>query len=459
MLQHGEYHNIKEQRNNKSKIFIGIKIFSCVIMLILQILYPETADSGLYLNSAHANSTYGVNRTGLSSFGYPKGHCAHCHEQHASIAGGEPDPAGGPDKYALFSKNYDNPTNANICLKCHIDTGSVQTGGLINRSYSYRAGGYTSDALNDIKEAFSNPPNISSHSIEDIKTFINGKWNYTSADSNPCTACHNPHAVQGDPGGSGSSAKTSGTRGYPVSRPSLHSKDNNSWGIWGNSSGQKMSDYSAGYQAPYRYNSTTTYEPDGSAAQNGSNLTDFVTFCTDCHNNTNSIDSSTTQPKIIKGADGKLLPIDWDNEKHGKGVSDGYDGAGAILAPYSTNKVIACVDCHEPHGAPNVTLIRKEINGGVLSGAIASLAQTSTPSNREIGYLCQRCHKDDYMYNPADPGNRWREAHHNNIDDNPNSCANGGCHEVCFSPSDCNCTYCHYHGAIFTSTDFNGRAF
>lgn len=52
-------------------------------------------------------------------------------------------------------------------------------------------------------------------------------------------------------------------------------------------------------------------EPNSSTTQDGSNLTDMVSFCTDCHNTTNTI-YSTTLGRNLKY-------IDWNNEKHGLG--------------------------------------------------------------------------------------------------------------------------------------------
>ena len=104
------------------------------------------------------------------------------------------------------------------------------------------------------------------------------------------SGCHNLYRAQRDPltpAGRFVGQRLPGV----VSKPSDHSKDNNAWKLWGADPGQnppqRMSEsaLSVGgtYQSPYRYNSTTTYEPDGSTASDGSNLFNTVTFCLDCH--------------------------------------------------------------------------------------------------------------------------------------------------------------------------------
>lgn len=254
--------------NNKDTILRIISLFIYAGMLLFLILYPDIVNSGPYLDSAHGSTSYGVNRTSLSTFGYSTANCAHCHEQHAMIGGSEPSPGGGPDNYALFYTNHVDQTD-NFCFKCHTDISSLQTGGLINRSYSYRAGGYTSDTLNDILEAFSFISPGSSHDLGNILTFIRVQsWGYTT-DSNPCAACHNPHRGQGDPANAENSAKTSSTRGWPVSLPSQHSTDNNVWGLWGDyyidvNTGERMRNYTADYQPPCRYNSANCGTVSGS---------------------------------------------------------------------------------------------------------------------------------------------------------------------------------------------------
>jgi hypothetical protein len=420
------------------------------MLLILSAVPPGKAISGLYLNGAHGSISAGVNRSSISLLGYVRANCTHCHEQHASIGGTEPAPAGGwPSPYILFYNNYVNQTD-NICVQCHVDVSAVQTGGgIFNRSYSFRAGGWTVDTLNDIKEAFSFAAPASSHDLDDIKTFINGKWGYT-ADSNPCTSCHNPHAAQGDPLASPNSAKSSDIRGWPVSRPSEHSTV--PWDLWGDDyigpgtgNGERMNNYTANYQAPFRFGSTTTYEPDGSTTQDGSNLADFSTFCSDCHNASNIIYSTNLGRN--------LRTINWDIEKHGRGNADTslcgdnpYPSGGSGLG-----KVLSCLDCHEPHGSPNAFLIRQEVNGGTLTGAIGSFSTTAW------NFLCDRCHQDDKEIDANCQEDHYYIIHHSNTGCNSDrpyspvscgSCHGGGGGGGCTSSNAKKiCTDCHFHGS------------
>lgn len=417
--------------------------------------------AGPYINSAHGNSVYGANRSSLSVFGYSRGNCAHCHEQHASIGGSEPAPISGiADKSLLFNKYVDQDTG--FCFGCHQGAGSYQSPLFNNYNYSNRAGGASINCPDDILEAFSfidesgnSVSNCgstagSSHKLTDIVNFISGKWGYTDY-SSPCVACHNAHRATRD-------SHTSGNRGWPVSRPSDH---NNSAGrqLWGDDLTEKMNIYTAGYQAPYRYNSTATYEPDGSLIQDGSNLTDYVTFCTDCHNSSNTIFSTTLGRN--------LRTIDWNNEKHGKGNAD---GSICVENPYfSMGAVLSCLDCHEPHGSENAGLIRQEVNGEELDGNIAVISSSGcldgTDHNKEIAYLCDKCHKNDQEINPGCQENHWYTIHHDNAGCNtdrpysPMSCSSchgmgGGGGMDCSSDQEAiNCSCCHYHGSFRSDCD------
>jgi hypothetical protein len=197
-----------------------------------------------------------------------------------------------------------------------------------------------------------------------------------------------------------------------------------------------MNDYTTGYQAPYRYNSTITYEPDGSSTQNGSNLTDFVTFCTDCHNNSNTI-SSTPLGR-------NLNTFSWNTEKHGGGTAD--DGCPEIRSPYQTaqcgNYVLSCTDCHEPHGSPNIFLIRKLVNGAEVTVDSGTGQGPEGKNNTEWIFLCRRCH-DGLLENDTPD----THTHPDFVPPDVSGCSTDACHmgdEI--TPLYRPCGECHFHG-------------
>ena len=358
---------------------------------------------GYYLD-AHGDTGYGVSRQGVT---YSKGECVHCHDVSQSGHGGQ-----------LFNRSV------GFCLKCHDNTTTYATTAIKNRSYSYRAGNYSADTLDSIEKVFTIPPSVSSHGLADIKTFINGKWGY-DANSNACAACHNPHVAQGDPEHS-DSAKSPSTRGYPIVRPSQHATNYNN--LWGDDPDEKMSNYSDKYQAPYRFGSTTAFEPDGSETTAGSNLTDYATFCTDCHNTTYTAIHSTPYRRNLK-------VIDWNTEKHGKG-----NGNAALILPYTTgnNYVLSCTDCHEPHGSANLYLTREEVDNGLVSVTDSPMETKGT----EWASLCERCHPRDEIEIP----------HHTSPLNNDCTI----CHPI--TPMYVPCINCHYHGSTFTGSGYDNYA-
>jgi hypothetical protein len=392
------------------------------------ILYPSNVNGGPYLDSAHGDTTYGVLRSSLSVApnNYGRGNCAHCHEQHASIGGVEPDPVNGaPSNYLLFRPLFADQGDA-FCYGCHKDPGTSNQSSMINQYlYSYTAGGDTTiNCPDDIKEAFqfvNNSGNSqlncgssagSSHFLDNIKTFLTGKgWGYVKFSI--CSGCHNPHRAQKDPHTS-SGRIVGGKLVSAVSRPSQHT-DLTTWELWGDDSSERMNVYSSNnYLAPKRRD--IGYEPDGSLTQDGSNMVDFVTLCTDCHNGTNTINSTILGRNLYRinwGAGGDFhggrQRIDGD------GDFSGPIEFGDLIDPYKvgvtysrTNYILSCTDCHEPHGSPNELLMRQTVNGTQVS-AFGS-------SGRWYNY-CQTCHSTSGHLPP--------------LDSSTNCFQSGACHRHC----------------------------
>ncbi len=390
------------------------------------ILTCTCAWAGDYQDSVHADPSNGVSRTSMTSQGYVRGNCAHCHEMHASLINAEPGPENGaPSNFALFAPNFltssTHPYSEtdNFCFYCHNDAGSAQQ--VINEDFSKVFGCSTdSNGIFSILDAFNQ---LSFHNLVDIWSF--SKENFSSwfyQDSNPCNACHNPHLVRRN-----WAAPDDPTRSV-LSKPTDH------FTLWGIT--DFMSKYS--YTAPYC--NGTNREPSGTGVGDGSDMPDYVGFCTACHNTTYSIYSTTLTRN--------LYSIDWSasGDKHGaRNADNGID----IESPFSSagGYVLSCMDCHEPHGSPNVVLLRRRANGGDLGGTITSL-DTYT-----WGYLCTRCHKDDA---DAQAGTneqyKWKYIHHDASDapyPSPTQCCQ--CHGQSgmgggMSKPPINCNYCHYHG-------------
>ena len=450
-----------------SKFLVLCSLLSILSFIFFCILYPNRANSGPYLESAHGDATYGVLRTSLSIApnNYGRGNCAHCHEQHTSIGGIEPAPGSpsGPDFYLLFKDLWVAPPQSNeFCFGCHMGVGSCGTGTgscqsdwkRTNYSYSYWASGDNSlTCPSSIYESFqfvanngipqSNCGSIagSSHLIQDLGIFIAGKAGFPSNYNyiNPCSACHNPHRVKRDPFTSTGRIGLDGNLVSAVSRPSQHT-NLTTWELWGDETDERMS-YRASslggiYCAPYRFNSTTSREPDGCSApatdcttdcSNGLRLIDYIRLCTDCHNTTNVIKSTRLGRNLFR--------INWTSagDFHGGrwridngGSPEDFTGPdlewGDLLEPYkdrasgtyaSNNFVLSCLDCHEPHGSQNEFLLRKTVNGTQFD---------NISGNGKWFYWCRACHRITLV---------GVQAHTGPLDEHFNCFDNGACHRHC----------------------------
>ncbi len=324
------------------------------LSILTILIFISSGITGSYKESAHGNSNYGVYR--LS--GYSKGNCAHCHEMHT-----------GNGSFALFANNFNTvPTGAvheysendDICFYCH------SAGGITNYDYSKTFGGapINPNATN-IMDAFNQD---SYHNLYDIWFFANSTFSFFTPDSNPCVACHNPHIAQRSCGLGGNGTSFDPTQSA-ISRPKYHGN------LWGDDDTERMNKYN--YQPPYCYNKIG-FEPDctnDTASTQASKTPDYVTFCTNCHDMSNQIYSTTL------GRD--LKYINWNTEIHGKGNGS----ATSLRSPYTVGQtyVLSCMDCHEPHGSSNSYLLRSEVNG---KGDI------SISGNRFYNFCYGSCHNE-----------------------------------------------------------------
>ncbi len=396
--------------------------------------FAVSAGAGPYRDSAHGNPDYGVDRSTIDARlgNYATGNCAHCHEMHTSMGGTDPLPAGDAAPYTLFAPGFNHSKERNtyvesdaFCFYCHGDTGPA----VVNESYSVTFGGATTGTgPQSILAAFNQH---SYHNLKDIDNFLSS---YPALSSwyaglgNPCSACHDPHRVQRNRGVNPGSA---------ITRPGTGL-------VWGLGVDETMFAYSGGnYEAPYAYIGGKREPKDVEEDPDGTTTPDYVSFCTTCHN------SSTTIYSTALGRN--LTQINWEatGDKHGKSSRD---GAMVFRQPFEAafaakpNIVLACVNCHEPHGSPNVALLRTRINGEPVEQTITDFSQ--------MGWACRQCHMDDdkirelgISTSVTAKKNGWKYAHH----DAPEAPYSGGgqcglCHIGGIqNPRPFDCKNCHGH--------------
>jgi hypothetical protein len=129
-----------------------------------------------YGDSAHGNTTDGVNRNGA---GYTQGDCTHCHDTfNPAICGDE-------NLQAMLFAELDDP---DFCMKCHTDTDSVQVGGVP------AAAGDVAGIFADVYADTDYGHNVLAYS--DLHQFSPSEEtrDYLSANKHvECNDCHNPH--------------------------------------------------------------------------------------------------------------------------------------------------------------------------------------------------------------------------------------------------------------------------
>ena len=385
---------MKMHCDNKGKYSL-ILLISLLIVFVFLYRLSLGYYAAKYTESAHGNSPSGtgVNRTSLSTSpnNYASGNCAHCHEQHGSIAGSEPAPSGdAPNNYLLFAVPDVASQNTNFCYQCHKGAGSVQVGGIINYTYSKNFGG-GNQTFTTIYDAF-NPTTgatRSSHNLSDVLSHaVKRNIGFTN-DNNACVVCHNPHTAQQNfqfPLSSGRGGVKTAIR-RPVD---YNTQNTNLWGdedLAHSGLNERMIDYDSRYMAPY-YKGSLTFEPANNSTNNGSNLPNLVNFCvSQCHTRNDVYSSERSR---------NLFQIDWDNtgDQHGRVHDD--SGLGYTIAPYvniATNYVLSCTDCHEPHGSTNEWLLRTCVNGK---------DNINVPGPYRWLDFCTACHTVSQHYSPWD---------------------------------------------------------
>jgi len=397
--------------------------------LLIVCFSPFCVQAGPYLESAHGNSAYGVNRSAIDPqySDFAIGNCGHCHEAHASRQGAEPLPEDGPSAHTLFTNTFDssrqqNPylETDNFCFSCHSETSGQQ---VVNLDYSSAfGGGNVVDGPQSILSAF----NLESyHNLYDVWNFLRtnpASFPGFDDNSNPCSACHNSHLAKRN--------WDSGQAGFPllsaISRPDAPSS------LWGET--ELMSPYLS-YEAPYAIDDSR--EPAGIGLAGGENTPDYVTFCTICHNEGNAIWSTTLNRELRK--------VNWTQlglapDKHGTLVRAGhpYDfGVSQWVEPYASaallksNLVLSCMDCHEAHGSENIMLLRRRVNGGELQEVITDFV------DKPLYSLCIRCHNGEYI-----------NAFHHEPGAIPDNDVCTTCHPNGEAdPTIVTCRNCHFHGS------------
>jgi hypothetical protein len=359
-----------------------------------------------YPDSAHGNPISGVDRSGAA---YDIGDCAHCHDTFSESTCGI-------NEILLFAPMNPASQSDNFCFQCHMGAGSVQVGGIFNYNYGATFGGGSAD-FDNMKDAFDPESGGSSHSLEDIQSLLltgtlrtaNGvEWSLGEI-RNPCDACHNPHMAEKNNGLPYDATMAA------ISRPSDHNN------LWGDDASERMSAYTSKYQSPY-WGGTTNYEPANDTTADGSNQPDYVTFCTDCHNTYNTVYSTRLGRN--------LRTVNWggSGDKHGgrNAAENECRNLYDLISPYdetlkraSHNYVLACTDCHEPHGSSAPYLLRTAVNGMNLtySGDIDAFYKDS---------FCVACHEVADIACHGSPC--WNQCSTYNRQHPIGGCSTDGCH-------------------------------
>lgn len=151
-----------------------------VIYLVVTLLFGVSclATAGPYADSAHGNSITGVDRSSidLKYSAFARGNCSHCHEQHASLGGSEPSPAGSAGNPSLRFAAEEQ-----LCNTCH-DGSPVANNIAIEFNKTYR------HPVTDHADR---------HTLSIKEKGLNGAPFRGLNRHAECSDCHEPHSAQG----------------------------------------------------------------------------------------------------------------------------------------------------------------------------------------------------------------------------------------------------------------------
>ena len=97
---------------------------------------PPVASATTYVDSAHGNTAYGVDRSDTpdDELRYHTGSCAHCHDTF------DPDICQNDvNGLMLFAPNNSTSQTENFCFECHKGVGTIQDPAFNNYNYTQKA--------------------------------------------------------------------------------------------------------------------------------------------------------------------------------------------------------------------------------------------------------------------------------------------------------------------------------
>ncbi|MCL4474649.1 MAG: cytochrome c3 family protein [Nitrospirae bacterium] len=264
--------------------------------------------------------------------------CQTCHTPHYTDSGGANSGAG--DGYLL------DDTLKDVCYECHTfsqtvhlspTTGLLWPGGQYGSTYARVDGSGNLIPLENTSLG---------NNLQPVPAAFQGA----------CINCHWPHGVRDDsPAG----------QFYPnlTVEQSVEQKDANNMAVL-----------------------DTSQNPSPPLPSSDSN-----DLCLTCHDT-----------QVYSTTEGRNLDaINWTAVQHGAVAASGTNRGDledpylTYSAGYSRNLVLACTDCHTPHGSGNIFLIRESINGRSVTVTTAGYWYS----------ICDACHTiNSGMGHPANPG-------------------------------------------------------